>query len=120
MRAHVLCALGHVERYLEVAHSEAVQLDPEGHVDPTTPHLSYLSVAVLDLTALVSMDYETACSNAYLLDDAVLGALGELWFHQSRSPKCARRSSALQRARGYLVSRLEVEVPDEEVASHVA
>ena len=62
------------------------------------------------------MDYETACSNAYLLDDAVLGALGELWFRQSRAPKCVGRSSALQRARGYLVSRLEAEVGDEEAA----
>lgn len=63
-------------------------------------------------------DFETAFNNASLLDGVVQGALGELWFHHSRLPN-RNRCQALQRARGYLVSRLETagqEVTDDEAA----
>ena len=75
-----------------------------------------------EATQLKMWDLETACHNACLLEGSVQGALGELWFHQSRLRNVGNRCNrhdALQRARGYLISRLEnagKEVADDEIA----
>ncbi|CAJ1388510.1 unnamed protein product [Effrenium voratum] len=54
-------------------------------------------------------DLRTATHNASLLDLPLQAALGELWLHNARATASdSSRKAALQRARGYLISALEL------------